>query len=259
MTASLSPSTGRIEFPILEISQAITPLLAVKEQIELAEIDWLAKADKLPQGMRVHCKSQIRAFVDQLRADVNEMLRLKKDFAHIATFINAGIEKFEASWQSLQTHNAEYERDKRKVHEGNSGLSASLRQMGVDLAPFAPKKPSESPKEAKITNIQMDAKDPPRHQMAKIVFSQIAKAEESWLNKGKSFDGEKKEAYYQQVRFQVIQLELEAKSGLETKRCLDHILYPVERLRKVFDAALTQRYPQNVTASPLQEELNFPW
>jgi hypothetical protein len=239
MTASASLSTTRIDFPNLEISQAITPLLAVEQQINLAETDWLAKAELLPQGVkRDQRKSQIRAFLNELRADVNEMLRLKKDLVHIAAGINEKIEKFEASWQTVQTHNAEYARDKQKVHEANIALSNALWHMNVELVPF-------SPIREKIANNQMDKKDLPRHQMAKIVFDQIAKAEESWLNKGKSFDGEKKDCLHQHVRFQVLQMQEAAKWGLEANLPLPNILHPIERLQKVFDKAFVYGYQRD--------------
>ncbi len=233
MTASLSPYAGRIEFPNLEISNAITPLLAVEEQINLAEEDWLVRADRLPQNaQRGQRRLEIRAFVGQLRADVNDMLRFKKDIAQIATVVNQRVEKFEASWGALQTHNAEYERDKRSVHEGNNALSQSLRQMHVDFAPFA-------------KNQQKREKELPRHQTAKAVFEQIAKVEQGWLKKADSYEKEKKDCYHQQVRFHVLRLEEEAKKGLNLNLSLAQIQKPIENLQKVFDKSLEVGYQSN--------------
>lgn len=232
MTATTSLSTGRIDFPNVEISQAISPLLAVEEQINLAEEDWLVKADRLPKAQGVQRRAEIRAFVGQLRADVNDMLRLKKDFAHIATIINQRVDKFEASWDFLQTHNADYDRDRRKVHEGNNALSQSLRQMRVDFAPLA-------------KNQQKREKDLPRHQTAKIVFEQIAKVEQGWLKKAESYETEKKACYHQQVRFHVLRLEEEAKKGLNANLSLAQIQQPIEKLKKVFDKSLEHGYQRD--------------
>jgi hypothetical protein len=239
-----APIPQSVCFSNVDISQPIAPLLALEGQLNRFEIDAMAKADRLPHWEQENKKAEIRAFVNGLRADVKEMMRLKYDFDRIASAIYVRINEFETCKQTLDANNDKFRCEAQRVQEENRTLDAMLRRMNPDLAPFVQKKRSEDC----LTAIH------PIHQKTKKVYDQIAKFEQECLKKVENLPKQEQALYLQQVRLQVIALDKEAKGRLQKNMHLAQITHPLQKLTGIFNESLNAMFRPNTVRQHTAEE-----
>ncbi len=141
MTQHVQPtSTFYIDSQPVGLSTLTASSQSAEEQINAFEQDFLARADHQPLHNQETYKSQVRAFVNDLRTQLTRMRALNSDTQQICSEMRNHIEKYNFALNTLYTHNGEYERGKEGALERNAALARQIRGASVQLTSFASKK-----------------------------------------------------------------------------------------------------------------------
>src|SRR5581483_7579248 len=128
-----------------------------EDQITAFETDSLARVDYLPLHKQISYKSQVRAFVDDLRMQISRMRNIGSDALQIHSEITKTIQHYNHSLNMLYEHNEEYHSAKQKVDEQNKAILQQIRPCPINFTSFSPKKaqdPSVRVKESHFPPIQ---------------------------------------------------------------------------------------------------------
>jgi hypothetical protein len=141
MTQRVQPtSTFYIDSQPVDISTLAASSQSAKEQMDAFEQDFLSRADHLPLHKQGSYKNQVRAFVNDLRAQHERMKALNFDMLQICSEMRNHIEKYTLALNTLHAHNGEYERDKEGALAHNAALERQIRGTSLQFTSFTPKK-----------------------------------------------------------------------------------------------------------------------
>ena len=133
-SAHLRPPVYINSHPI-DLSALATCSQSPEDLIAAFEQSSLSKADHLPLQQQ-----QIRAFVSDLRAQVNRMRALGSDALQIHSAITQSISQYDLSLNTLYSHNTEFDSNKHAVVAQNVATLQQIRGARLDFTSFSPKK-----------------------------------------------------------------------------------------------------------------------
>jgi hypothetical protein len=138
MTQRVQPtSTIYIDSQPVGLSTLTVSSQTPEEQINAFEQDFLARADYQPLHNQETYKSQIRAFVNDLRTQLNRMRALNSDTLQICSEMRNHIEKYNLALNTLYTHNGEYHRGKEGALAHNTATARQIRGPSVKFTSFS--------------------------------------------------------------------------------------------------------------------------
>ncbi len=146
--------TFYIDSQPVDLSTLAASSQSPRDQIEAFEKDSLSRADHQPLHKQGTYKNQVRAFVNDLRAQLERMRALNLDTLQICSEMRSHIEKYNLALNALYTHSGEYERGKEGSLAHNAALASQIRGTSFQFTSFTP-----SSKSTPLSRRQVLAKD----------------------------------------------------------------------------------------------------